>query len=165
MKIKKILGKMFEKKKSGEEISREKKRFLSNDFIDRMIRTEQAVSSTFGEKVPYNKTLSYRELSEKEKKGFESYIKRKKNIKGVFTAFSLMMILSLIFVNVQFTGRVVENAGFEREGINIALIAAVFIGIGIFVLIMTAEKNEKRKFRKRLDVLDNLVIGRYKFRK
>ncbi len=163
--MKKIFRKLFGKKESDEQAGKFSKKFLSNDFIKRMIRTEQAVSSTFGEHVPYNKTSSYKELSEKEKKDFEDYLKRKTSIKKVFTAFSFMIVISLIFVNVQFTGRAVENiTGLESKITNSFLIAAILISIGIFLAVLIAKKIEKKKFRKRLDVLDDLIAKRYSFK-
>ncbi|MEK6872038.1 MAG: hypothetical protein AABX16_04000, partial [Nanoarchaeota archaeon] len=91
----------FTKKKTSERIDNpeyhtmtktEKKEFLSNDFIERMIRVEQRVAQTFGTKLSYKQTRYYQGLTPGEKRLFNAYTYRAKPV-----AF-LLPILFISFV-------------------------------------------------------------------
>jgi len=90
---------------------KERKNYLSNDMILRLIRVEQKVSHSFGEKLPYKKTSYYKSLSKKEKEGFDKFLKKRKRnlLKTIFGLISVSLIVAIIY-KPNLTGEVINQS-------------------------------------------------------
>jgi len=162
--------KFFKKKekKDLKEMSKsEKKQFLSNDFIDRMIRLEQRVSASLGEGKQYNKTDYYKGLQKSEKLNFNKYLRRKQKKKGWFSGILLLVLIGFLFLNIGFTGNVVrENIGVERVlFVSFLLVFLFLIGLSLFFIYFLFVSLEKRKFGKNFKILESIGLRRefYKY--
>jgi di/tricarboxylate transporter len=70
----------------------EKKNFLQNDLIERMIRLEKKVNAMFGKKVKYNETDFYKDLPREDKMRFNKYLNsRKKKSVGILAVLGLSL--------------------------------------------------------------------------
>jgi hypothetical protein len=150
------------KKKKIDITDSKKKGFLSNDFIERMIRVEQRVSVSLGETKPYNQTNYYKHLLLHEKREFDKYIIKKGNIKnGLLVGFSLLLI-SIFFLNFEFTGNVVNDA-VGNEGFSILSLSIIGTLVGVvalFIVFSFARKFKNRKFQRHFDVLDRIGLSK-----
>ncbi len=128
----------------------QKKKFLSNDLVERMIRVEQRVSASFGAPVHYRSTQYYRSLNDHERKLFERHLKNKS--KKLFF-FSLLVFTSL-FVTVSFTGYAVSDV--FRNGPNV--LQVIYLLLGLLVLAFIVMNIHGRRHRhKRLDKVHGLI--------
>lgn len=160
--MRKILG-LFKKKKVKEDLKNmdkcEKKKFLSNDFIDRMIRVEQRVGSSLGDYVPYHKTNYYKSLSDSEKKSYNSYIKRRGLVKvlALLPFFGFLVLIGLL--NFEFTGNVVKE---EVEGLGLdVFIIPFFVFISWFYIVsFLVRKVRDSNMEKYFDVIDEISLNR-----
>jgi len=141
----------------------ERKNFLSNDLIERMIRVEQRVFLSFGENLPYNKTKYYLSLSANEKKKFVNYLRAKK-IKGRFLmVFFFSLLLSFVFIRMDFTGNVInDNFGSDAyylisEIFVILVLVVFFIGIIVFLF----KRKKEKHFESHFKILDKFAVKRY----
>ena len=75
---------------------KDKKDYLSNDLIERIIRIEQRVSARFGKIVSYSSTEYYKSLTNEQKSLFEKYLKSKKKKKLFFSSMFLLPLLSVL---------------------------------------------------------------------
>ncbi len=152
----KFLG-IFRKGKVGVNKA-EKKSFLSNDFIERMIRVEQRVSLSLGETKQYNKTNYYKSLRLNEKKSFDEYLKGKGDVMRSFIALFSLLLFSVLFLNFNITGNVVSGViGEEGFSILTSIIFIVFISI-LVVIIMCffIRKLKNHRFQKHFSILDSV---------
>ncbi len=139
----------------------QKKKLMSNDLSERLIRVEQRVSAKFAKPVPYNKTEYYKSLTPYQKKSFEKYLKNK-NRKKVMGLFALLLpVLVLGFFNFSITGNVISEE-VAKQGFNLTLI---LLGLFVFLFLIFAgiflmKKNKKDKFKRYFDVIDDIVYGR-----
>jgi len=156
-KLKRLIGKKDELKSMNK---KEKKEFLSNDLIERMIRVEQKVSYSFGKDLPYNKTEYYKSLTETEKKNFEEYLDKKQRRKYLLGLILLVPIIVIVLSNVQFTGRVIEESVSDLSFSYFSWIILGIFGAGVFLFLF------KRMRKKRLDsygnVIDNILMRKYR---
>ncbi len=164
----KLFKKLFRKKnkKEKKELSdmskKEKKEFLSMDLIERLIRVEQRVASSFNEHVPYNKTEYYKSLEEQEKKKFDKYLKRKTAKKSLVILFLLLVLVSPVFLKIGFSGFAVrenlqETFSLLENGLILFSLGFVCILFVLFVL----NKAKKRKFEKYFDIIDRVAVKNY----
>jgi len=136
---------------------KEKKEFLQNDIVERMIRIEQKVLAAEGKKISPKESDFYKNLSDEAKKGFNKHLSKKKG-KGVG---KLLLLLSPLFVfgltRFNITGNVVrESTGAEPYWWGwVAL--AVFIVLGIF---MWASHIMRSRMEKRLKGHENDLVKR-----
>lgn len=141
---------------------KDRKDFLSNDFVDRMIKVEQRVSSSFGEFIPYKKTKYYLSLSNFERKKYEKYLNSGKK-KWTIMLFSLMAcIFAFAIFNLKLTGNAINSnfgEGFSSLGSNIVIIF-VLAGLFLMGLIFLLKKRKEIKFNKRFEVIDRIVCKR-----
>lgn len=156
------------KKRKNEEFcemnKKEKKEFLSNDLIERMIRIEQNISTSFGNPILYNKTQYYLSLTPEEKKKFDKFIKTKKEKLGnlIVVFLSLLLIVIIIFPRIEFTGNIITN-NFDLESKTINYFFLITAGIIIFMLIIywLYKKLKSRKYHKHFQVIERILLKKY----
>jgi hypothetical protein len=131
----------------------ERKDFLSNDLIERMIRVEERVARSFGEKINYKKSEYYQGLSSQERQSYERYLKGKKIKKGILSGFFLIMFCFFGLMNVEFTGNAVRENFVYDQWLDYALFGFFFlvILISIFYLLKSI------RFEKNFKVLDRIA--------
>ncbi len=144
----------FFKKKENDfsQMSKQDKRvFLTNDLIERMVRIEQQVSANFGKPIHFRKTKYYSNLTHNEKVSFENYLKNKK-----YAGLVSVLLLGLFFFSFSYSisGNVIS------EGVNntenwpkfiLLFFTLVFFIAFVFVHYM------KQKRKKRLNKVHHLV--------
>jgi len=140
----------------------EKKNFLSNDLIERMIKVEQRVFLSLGEHIPYNKTKYYLSLNGNEKKRFENYLKSKKIKNKIWIVSFFSLLASFIFIRTSFTGNAINDSFGSDAYLLVSEIFVTLILIGFFVglMIFISRKNKERNFESYFKILDNLRIKR-----
>lgn len=139
----------------------QKKEFLSNDLIARMIRLEQRVSASFGEVVPYNKTKYYLNLTEEEKREFNHYLHTKLGSKFVFSLLLVFSVVGGVLMNVSFTGNVIGTSN-NLSNAGIALTILAVVGIVIFLFYQIQKKRREKMFKSVLNLFDKSIRRRYK---
>ncbi len=125
----------------------EKKDFLENDFLDRLIRIEQRVSAKFGKLIKYTDTYCYKNLTSANRDRYEKYLKSKKKKKFAFAVSLVLPLLGILFFSNGITGNVIkEGAGESTFTIFyiafFSFLIGMGIGLGIFYFIRF--KREKR---------------------
>lgn len=140
----------------------EKKQFLSNDLIDRMIRVEQRVFASFGEHVPYYKTQYYKNLTNQEKINYKEFVKSKETKVTVAIIAAAVTLILAILLNTNLTGNVVGEYVGEQAASATSLVFAVLV-ILIFALIFISSFSKKRKhkrFHSHFEILDSIAKKR-----
>jgi len=138
----------------------ERKNFLANDLIERMVRIEQRLRVSFGDKeVPYNQTQYFKELRPDEKERFTKYLKSKdKNKKLKWFSFALFSALSTsVFFRV--SGNVIALNGFF-SWTDLALVVAVVIIAVILFFHFKHGKKRKKIADKHFLVLEKIIMKR-----
>jgi ABC-type dipeptide/oligopeptide/nickel transport system permease component len=125
----------------------DKKDFLENDFLDRLIRIEQRVSAKFGKLIKYTDTYCYKNLTPENRKRYEKYLKTKKKKKFAFAASLVLPLLGILFLSNGITGNVVKEgvgeSGFATFYIVLfSFLIGLLVGVGIFFIIRF--RREKR---------------------
>lgn len=141
---------------------KEKKKFLSNDFIDRMIRVEQRLSLTFGAYIPYNKTKYYKSLCSEEKKVYEDYLKKRKNGWRVVLLFVFIGIIAIAVLKTGFTGNAV-NDRLGEDAISAVSYTIVFLMLVLVFLsgiILFFRRKRENDFNNKFQVIDKIVSSR-----
>jgi uncharacterized membrane protein YuzA (DUF378 family) len=137
----------------------EKKKFLSMDLAERMIRVEQNVSSAFNKYVPYNQTEYYKSLSEEEKRQFEEHMKNKgkKKILGIFGLFAPLLLIGFLSFNL--TGNVVkENIGGTGFSMLIIGLVALFVILALALFLFSLGRKKKdKKYSSHIKVIDDII--------
>lgn len=155
-------------RKSKEEFEnmtkKEKKDFLSNDLIERMIRVEQRVSAHFRRPVLYNQTEYYKSLSQTEKENFEKFLKNKSR-KKIFKIFLFLLPAAILFfINANFTGNVVrENFG-EISLVNYALLSLISCLFIFNAFLWAGRRSRNKKYQEHFNLLEN-IYSRKRFLK
>ncbi len=142
---------------------KDKKDFLSNDLIERMIRVEQRVSAKFNRLIKYNETAYYKNLGEKKQKEFERYLRHNKRKKYLLTLLTFLApVIALFAYTPDFTGNVVsENLGEKAILPFQIVIGAVFAVIVISSVIRKLVKSRREKrVSRHFDVIDDWIYGR-----
>jgi hypothetical protein len=130
------------------------KDFLSNDFIERLIRVEQRAAASFNQYIPYNKTRYYQELSKQEKERFERYLIKKKRKRFILPAVLGAFVLSLIFFVRGITGNVVgrSSGGSYFVGTFILGLICVVIVLKLF------SHRRKNKIMEPIKIYERLML-------
>ena len=155
--------KIFKKKDALKNMSKKKKKeFLSNDFIDRMIRVEQNVASSFGENKHYHKTEYYKNLTSPEKIGFNKYLKNKGKLPKMVLFGFLSLFIFALFFNQGTTGNVISDVtnGNGLSFISISFITLFFIAILVGVILLLIFKKKDKKFKMQFDILNDIRLRR-----
>lgn len=142
----------------------EKKNFLANDLIERMIRVEQRLRVSFGDKeIPYYQTQYFKELRPEEKIRFTKYLKGKEKNKrlGLFS-FSIVALFSLV-VFFRVTGNVVLGQNYF-SWMDILLVFVVLVIVGVLFSHIHYKKTRKSRMDKHFLVLEKIITKR-KYRK
>ncbi|MEN9626682.1 MAG: hypothetical protein RL557_1010 [archaeon] len=138
----------------------EKKEFLSNDFIHRMIRVEQRVAVTFGTTLSYKQTTYYQSLPSEEKKRFDRYMKGARPTVFLISLFSVGFALFLLSFRFPITGGVISETVneffFGASGLWLLL-----LGIDLLFLFMLLKYRKEKHFNKRFDMLEEIIKRRY----
>ncbi|MBU2576398.1 MAG: hypothetical protein KKF50_01620 [Nanoarchaeota archaeon] len=152
----------FGKKKDVKMINSKKKNFLSNDFIERMVRVEQRVSISLGENKPYNKTHYYKSLLPHEKKEFDEYLLRKGDVKKGFLVAFFLLLVSILFLNVKFTGNAVSGVVGEGElsVLTLSIMGSLIVITFFLVVFFLVGKFGNKKFHKHFYILDKIGLSR-----
>lgn len=136
---------------------KEKKQFLSNDFIDRMIRIEQRVFASLGEHLPYRKTNYYKGLTEAEKYHYEKYLKNK-GVKTIASVIGfLVLAVIVIIINVQPTGNIIGGSEKAVSLLSISLFLFILIIIILFIVLAISRKSREKRFQSNFKILDEVI--------
>jgi hypothetical protein len=145
----------------------ERKRYLSNDLIDRMIRIEQKVSASFGHPLKYNETEYYKNLTDFEKKRFKEYLGQKK--KSYSYLVFLIASFSLFMFRMQMTGQSFLNIdvnNFNSFDYFILCLFLVFLILWIPHAFKAIKRRKKhRHLKRKIFGLVDLTIGHKKHKK
>ncbi len=165
------MTKRKEKHKSSKDFKtmskNEKKHFLSMDLIERMIRIEQRVSSSFRKDVDYDKTEYYKSLSNDEKTEFSNYLKRKKGKQILKTLFIAVPLLFLASLELGLTGNVVDEA-IGEQNIPLLEIGLLLFSIAIctfFIMLFLSKKIKNARFERHFDVVESIFSRKHKIRR
>jgi len=152
---------LFRKKKKVENDplkimgKKEKGEFLKADFIDRMIRVEQRVQESFGEKIPLEETSYYKSLNSEEKKRLKKYIKKKELIEKTSLIIVLLSLISMIFLKQEFTGSVIkESLSLNSPAISSLVLVSTVVILLILSLSLLNSKRKKKIFEKSFKIID-----------
>lgn len=140
----------------------EKKKFLSMDLAERMIRIEQNVSASFNKYVPYNKTEYYLSMSDAEKEEFEKFLRNKKG-KKILSILSLIIPLSIfVFLTASFTGNVIKETIGTGYYISIIVITIIVFILVIFIITHSVSYNKSMALRlhKHVMVINHIIHRR-----
>lgn len=145
----------------------EKKRFLSMDLIERMIRVEQRVAASFNKELAYNQTDYYKSLTSDEKKRFEDHLKKGKRKKALFILIIALPLLILFALRNNFTGRAVENVIEDTISIGLLerlLAIIVLTACLLFLLMFVFKKKRNRRFEKDFKIIDEAFLKKHTVR-
>ncbi|MEK6885441.1 MAG: hypothetical protein AABX17_00575 [Nanoarchaeota archaeon] len=140
----------------------EKKKFLSMDLAERMIRIEQRVSAHFHKNVPYNETEYYKGMTPLERTEFERHIRANRTKKICLTALIVIPTAILMALNMSLTASVVK----DNLGIDYSNSTKFFIWAGtmIFAIAVLIKSFSRRVIESHddshLDIFNKLSIGR-----
>lgn len=137
---------------------KDKKDFLSMDFVERMVRVEQHVSASFGNPISYDKTECYKSLSKNEKEKFNKHLKNKKLIPIFLLMLGIIFIINLIF-KVSITGRTIGDSIITSSNDKIMLIT-VFLFFALCLFVLISEKRKSKSVKHHVQVIDNVVLGK-----
>lgn len=138
----------------------EKKNFLANDLIERMIHVEQRVRGSMGEGViPYYHTNYFKELRNEEKKKFVSYLKSKE-VKRKWKFLPWVIIIGFgIFSGFRLTGNAI--AGQSNVSIlDISLVSAIILIAVFYAFHVANEKKRWKKMEGHFDVIEGVLRKR-----
>ena len=140
----------------------EKKKFLSMDLIERMVRVERGVSSSFGKKVPAKRTQYYKSLTKQERNDFEKHLKKKRRNKVTVAILFLMVFAVPFIINSGFTGNVIEsNSDVPLSFFEAGALIFVVVFVTMFLIVFIIRKVGKERFEKHFDVLDKIAVKHY----
>jgi hypothetical protein len=138
----------------------ERKNFLENDFIDRLIRIEQRVSAKYGSLLSYDTTYCYKNLSPKNRERYEKYLKMKKKKKLVFATSFLLPLFGILFFFKGITGNVVlGGVDFSISVYSLVLVVFILVSLTIFIFHVFGKSRRKKKFDPLFEPLENIARG------
>ena len=139
---------------------KEKKEFLSNDFIDRMIRVEQRVAQTFGTNLSYKQTRYYQGLSTQEKQLFDVYMKGARPMSFLLSVAFISVVLFLLSFRFGLTGLAIaetmDSFIFGMGGVWLFLLF-----VDLLALFNILKYRRKKHFNKKFDILEEIMLQRY----
>jgi len=134
---------------------KEKKRFLSMDLAERMMRIEQSVGASFNKYVPYYQTEYYKSMNSSEQQKFKRFLKNKKKKKFSILLLAVLPVFALFFIQLNSTGEVIDKA--IGKGTSFTLdIFIVIVSIIILYVILSyffMHRRHESRFNKHLNVL------------
>lgn len=135
----------------------EKKKFLSMDLAERMMRVEQTVSASFRKYVPYYQTEYYKSMSEQQRNDFKKYLRDKNKKKFVLFSLLIFPLFLISLFHISFTAKVISsNVGMETSlTIQVILVILVLILIYAFLAYFLMNKKHEKKFIHHLQVLEH----------
>jgi hypothetical protein len=138
----------------------EKKSFLANDLIERMIHVEQKVRGSMGEGVvPYYQTNYFKELHPNEKSKFIAYLKSKK-VKQKWKLFPWVLILGFgAFAGFNFTGNAIAQNG-SVTLLDMGLIGIFIVTLLFYVFHIAHRKERARRLDRHVAVIDGILARR-----
>ena len=142
----------------------EKKNFLANDLVERMIRIEQKVRGSMGEGVvPYYQTEYFKELHPDEKKTFLEYLKKKEvKRKWKFLPF-VLLVGAGTFIGTRFTGNVIAEEP-SIQPVNLILLGIFLVVVISYWIYILSIRKRFNKLNKHFQVIEN-IIDRRKLKK
>jgi len=136
----------------------EKKKFLSMDLIDRIIRIEQRVSSSFHRYITYQQTEYYKSLSPEIKKKYDNYLRWKKTRHAsIFAALGCSFILLFVLTGLRLTGNAIMESSGIGSGWTLIIAAAVIITCLAFLI---RKSSRAGKFERHFEFTENLLLKR-----
>jgi len=140
-----------------------KKNFLSMDLIERMIRIEQTVSCSHGKDLIYDKTRVYKNLSSKNRKKFEDYLKKHKRRKFLFIFYIFFSLSLLFFLQMGITGNAIGNTiGSEViNGVSIIVLGLFLLMTIVATIVLNKKHKRMKRFDKNFKILENVYLNRY----
>jgi hypothetical protein len=135
---------------------KDKKDYLSNDLIERIIRIEQRVSARFGKLVSYSSTEYYKSLTNEQKSLFEKYLKSKKKKKLFFSSMFLLPLLSVLLLNLGLTGNVVKDDFGTYNPYDYAIAGFLIVSFLAFIVFIYLRKSRKKKFDRYFTAIENI---------
>jgi hypothetical protein len=138
----------------------EKKKFLSMDLAERMIRVEQKVSAAFNKTVPYKQTEYFRSMSPSQQNDFDKFLKNKKR-KKVVSALSLVLpLLGLFLLSGGLTGNAIRDnlTSGTYNILYISLIVIFVILVVVFISAYSYKKKRDAKFDRNTKVIDDILL-------
>lgn len=137
----------------------ERKEFLENDFVDRLVRIEQRVSAKYGKLIKYTETYCYKNLAPENKKRYDSYLKSKKKKRFAFAASLAIPLLGVLSLSNGITTNVVKEGVGESSYqlltiVSISFLAGLLVGAAIFTLVKI---RRERRFGPLFKPLENLA--------
>jgi hypothetical protein len=137
----------------------EKKQFLSEDLIERMIRVEQKVSSQFNKELAYNETEYYKSLTPKEKDRFKKHLKKKKKKKWWKFFILGISITLLIFLKSNISGNIIkEELAIEASLIQTIILILVGVAFISMVAKFISKKSKEKVYKRHLSVIDRISL-------
>ncbi len=141
----------------------EKKIFLANDLIERMIRIEQKLTGSFGGGlVPYYQTEYYKGLSEQEKSRFKKYLAAKEKSKKWRFLPWFGVIIAGLFLSSRITGNVVAEEGVAAS--NLWLAGGFILVILMYLAVFFLEMHRWNRLERHFSVLER-IISKRRFRR
>lgn len=137
----------------------EKRKFLSMDMTERMIRIEQTVASHFGDKIEYKDTNYFKSLPSEKKKEFAVYLKKKNGRNKILKLSAIVIpLISLAFVKFGVTGNAIkESIGEIGANLSGYCLICLFLAVLVTSLVLTIfKKNKDQEFNEKTKVLYGL---------
>ncbi|OYT35845.1 hypothetical protein B6U91_02355 [Candidatus Pacearchaeota archaeon ex4484_71] len=149
---------IFNRRKRKKMSKREKKKFLSNDFIDRMIQVERNVSASLGEKKEYFETEYYNSLNNSQKRLYQSFLKSKISKR---TWLFYGMIVSSILIPFFKTNNLTGGAVGTKVGTDgfVSFIPLILLGVfvGIFLVFSIRERIKEKRVTRHTKIVDEII--------
>jgi uncharacterized membrane protein len=138
----------------------ERKKFLSMDLAERMIRVEQKVSAAFNKTVPYRQTEYFKNMSLSQQQEFERFLKNKGRKKVVSILSLVIPLLAMFFLSSGFTGNAVKDnlGGASYNLIFISLIVLFVVLVVVLISAYTYKKKRDEKFERNTKVIDDILL-------
>jgi hypothetical protein len=156
------LGKKKAKKKKRNEFKKmtkeERKSFLENDMIERMIRVEQNIAKSFGKTPEYVETKVYKDLNEAQKKSFCKHMKSKPRKSFFRKAILILPLLLFGLSEFNITGNAIKDySGFDLMPYSFAFLWVFGIIGGVFLLGVAFRGFKNRRLTRHVRFLDKLT--------
>src|SRR3989344_788565 len=138
----------------------DKKKIMSLDLAERLIRVEQNVSACFNKPVSFTQTEYFKSMSNSEKKDFIKYLNNKTK-KKVFKLFLVFLPLLIIFLlNMSITGKAIKETIGESYFIGAEILVVVLFVVLVIILIIKIISNKRRDkyFNQQVKVIDDILV-------
>src|SRR3989338_5861572 len=134
----------------------DKKKIMSLDLAERLIRVEQNVSACFNKPVSFTQTEYFKSMSNSEKKYLNNKTKKK-----VFKLFLVFLPLLIIFLlNMSITGKAIKETIGESYFIGAEILVVVLFVVLVIILIIKIISNKRRDkyFNQQVKVIDDILV-------